>query len=623
MSRSSRRPRHPLAPATHRVQPLSPLPKLRPTLSLALMLALGLVGSACGAAKHAAPVPDQPGVQEAAAPIDAGGDAGAGQRPPGAADAMSAPADALALAIPRTAPGAAAQGRSPSGNPQQLSEALMPTPLWSDEEDADDEEAETLPPAADPRGESYRPIVENPFQDPLERPLSTFGVDVDSASYSNLRRFVEQMGQLPPPDAVRVEELVNAFRYDYPAPAPGAEHPFDVHVEVADAPWAPEHRLVKIGIQAERMNQRQRPDANLVFLIDVSGSMADANKLPLVKEALGLLVQELGDEDRVAMVTYAGESGLALESTPARRRDRILAAIDQLAPGGGTDGGGGIQLAYRVAREQFREGRANRVILLTDGDFNLGITDVGSLENLIQAEAADGVFLTVLGFGMGNLQDGRLEALADRGNGQYGYIDGREEAERLLVSQLSGTLVTVAKDVKLQVEFNPAQVAAYRLIGYENRRLRSRDFDDDAKDAGDIGAGHSVTALYELVPARLDEPSRGLRYQDHGRAAARTTGGDELFFLRLRYKEPDGQRSRLLEAPVRDRGDRLSAVSADFHFAAALAAYGMQLRDSEYRGATDLDLVRELAEAGLDSPYRAEREDFIDLLRTTQRLARY
>lgn len=600
-----------------------PAPTLVPALSLTLALALSALGTACTSPKRSDESASAPpaAMEEAAQPDHVDGalttQNAQGMRragiDPDKAGGVSGVTDAM------TAQGApAALQRSSAADAPAM--AALPTPLWSDDE-PEAEEPPAPAPQADPRGEGYEPIVENPFQDPLERPLSTFGVDVDSASYSNLRRFVEQMGQLPPPDAVRVEELVNAFRYDYDAPSDGAEHPFDVHVEVADAPWAPEHRLVKIGIQGQRMNQRQRPDANLVFLIDVSGSMSDANKLPLVKESLGLLVEQLGDEDRVAIVTYAGASGLALESTPASRRERILAAIDRLEAGGGTNGSGGIQLAYRTAREQYRAGRANRVILLTDGDFNLGLTGEGDLEELIQREAASGVFLTVLGFGMGNLQDGRLEALADRGNGQYGYIDGREEAERLLVSQLSGTLVTIAKDVKLQLEFNPAQVAAYRLIGYENRRLRSRDFDDDAKDAGDIGAGHSVTALYELVPAGQGRPESGLRYQEPGRARARPDGGDELFYLKLRYKDPEGRRSRLLEAAVSDRGDHLTQVSADFQFAAALAAFGMLLRDSEHRGDTDLDLVQDLAEAGLDSPYRSEREAFIALLRSTGRLA--
>ncbi|HQZ72476.1 MAG TPA: von Willebrand factor type A domain-containing protein, partial [Anaerolineae bacterium] len=345
----------------------------------------------------------------------------------------------------------------------------LPTPLWPPAPYPD------LPPPG-ASGEGYAAIVENPFLDPVTQPLSTFGVDVDSASYANVRRFVSQMGVLPPPDAVRIEELVNAFSYDYPAPPTGARDPFAVHVEIADAPWAKEHRLVKIGIKGQDMSRRERPDANLVFLIDISGSMQDANKLPLAKTALGMLVEELGAGDRVAIVTYAGQSGLALESTDSRDRSRITDAIEGLQAGGGTNGSGGIQLAYQVARSQYRDDGVNRVILLTDGDFNVGVTDDGALEDLISREASSGVFLSVLGFGMGNLQDGRLERLADRGNGNYGYIDGPDEAQRLLVDQLTGTLVTIAKDVKLQVEFNPSQVAAYRLIGYENRRLAAQDF---------------------------------------------------------------------------------------------------------------------------------------------------
>ncbi|MBK8540881.1 MAG: von Willebrand factor type A domain-containing protein [Ardenticatenia bacterium] len=469
----------------------------------------------------------------------------------------------------------------------------LPTPLWPPAPYPD------LPPPG-ASGEGYAAIVENPFLDPVTQPLSTFGVDVDSASYANVRRFVSQMGVLPPPDAVRIEELVNAFSYDYPAPPTGARDPFAVHVEIADAPWAREHRLVKIGIKGQDMSRRERPAANLVFLIDVSGSMQDANKLPLAKTALGMLVEELGAGDRVAIVTYAGQSGLALESTDSRDRSRITDAIEGLQAGGGTNGSGGIQLAYQVARSQYRDDGVNRVILLTDGDFNVGVTDDGALEDLISREASSGVFLSVLGFGMGNLQDGRLERLADRGNGNYGYIDGPDEAQRLLVDQLTGTLVTIAKDVKLQVEFNPSQVAAYRLIGYENRRLAAQDFADDRKDAGEIGAGHTVTALYEVLPIGADPKGAGLsdlRYQ-RPRREARGSGSDDLLYLKLRYKTPEGDTSRLLEAPVKDRGDSLRSASVDFHFAAALAAFGMVLRDSEHRGEASMAMVEDLAGRG-------------------------
>ena len=536
--------------------------------------------------------------------------------PSSAADAMRSagidPARSSAITIPDLEASSA-----PQESLRYQPDDSLPTPLWPPAPYPD------LPPPG-ASGEGYAAIVENPFLDPVTQPLSTFGVDVDSASYANVRRFVSQMGVLPPPDAVRIEELVNAFSYDYPAPPTGARDPFAVHVEIADAPWAKEHRLVKIGIKGQDMSRRERPDANLVFLIDVSGSMQDANKLPLAKTALGMLVEELGAGDRVAIVTYAGQSGLALESTDSRDRSRITDAIEGLQAGGGTNGSGGIQLAYQVARSQYRDDGVNRVILLTDGDFNVGVTDDGALEDLISREASSGVFLSVLGFGMGNLQDGRLERLADRGNGNYGYIDGPDEAQRLLVDQLTGTLVTIAKDVKLQVEFNPSQVAAYRLIGYENRRLAAQDFADDRKDAGEIGAGHTVTALYEVLPIGADPKGAGLsdlRYQ-RPRREARGSGSDDLLYLKLRYKTPEGDTSRLLEAPVKDRGDSLRSASVDFHFAAALAAFGMVLRDSEHRGEASMAMVEDLAEAGMREDSAKEREGFLELVRSTRRLAR-
>ncbi len=535
---------------------------------------------------------------------------------PAAADAMRSAGIDPAWSSAITSPDLEASS-APQESLRYQRDDTLPTPLWPPAPYPD------LPPPG-ASGEGYTAIVENPFLDPVTQPLSTFGVDVDSASYANVRRFVSQMGVLPPPDAVRIEELVNAFSYDYPAPPQGSRDPFAVHVEIADAPWAKEHRLVKIGIKGQDMSRRERPAANLVFLIDVSGSMQDANKLPLAKTALGMLVEELGAGDRVAIVTYAGQSGLALESTDSRDRSRIMDAIEGLQAGGGTNGSGGIQLAYQVARSQYRDDGVNRVILLTDGDFNVGITDDGALDDLISREASSGVFLSVLGFGMGNLQDGRLERLADRGNGNYGYIDGPDEAQRLLVDQLTGTLVTIAKDVKLQVEFNPAQVTAYRLIGYENRRMAAQDFADDRKDAGEIGAGHTVTALYEVLPIGADPKGAGLpdlRYQ-RPRREARGSGSDDLLYLKLRYKTPEGDTSRLLEAPVKDRGDSLRSASVDFHFAAAVAAFGMVLRDSEHRGEASMAMVEDLALAGMPRESAEERQGFLDLVRGARRLAR-
>lgn len=500
------------------------------------------------------------------------------------------------------------------------------------------------PPAgipAAPGGEGYQSLTDNPFKPAEREPLSTFSIDVDTASYSNVRRYLAEMGQLPPADAVRIEELLNSFSYaDAPPPVDGPE-PFAVHVELGPAPWAPRHRLLRIAMKGKEIPPAERPDGNLVFLVDVSGSMQDANKLPLVKASLGMLVEELGARDTVSMVVYAGSSGLVLPPTRGDDRRAILEAIERLEAGGSTNGGEGIELAYRLARERFVRGGANRVILMTDGDFNVGLTDRGSLEQLITEEARSGVFLTVLGFGMGNLKDDTLELLADKGNGNYGYIDGRAEARRLLVEQLSGTLVTIAKDVKIQLEFNPRAVAYWRQIGYENRALAAQDFNDDRKDAGEIGAGHSVIALYELVPPGElpGEPQSApgidpLRYGGTAPPAGGSGEGlvdfglplndrpaDELLFLKLRYKAPEGDSSRLLETPVRDAGRRLDQTSPDFRFAAGVAAFGMLLRQSPYRGAADWAMVDQLAEQGQGRDADGYRQGFRDLVRLARRLS--
>jgi len=467
--------------------------------------------------------------------------------------------------------------------------------------------------------ESYDHFEENPFLAVSRNPLSTFSIDVDTASYANVRRFLEQ-GQLPPRGAVRIEELVNYFGYDYPPPT--GEAPFSVDVEIGEAPWNPRHRLARIGLLGEVVPPDRRPPGNLVFLLDVSGSMQDPNKLPLVKSAMRMLADNLTSGDRVAIVVYAGAAGLVLPSTPADDRAAILEAIDNLETGGSTAGGEGIRLAYATAREGFVRGGVNRVILCTDGDFNVGTTDQSELVRLIENEAKDGIFLTVLGFGMGNYKDSTLEKLADHGNGNYGYIDGKLEARRMLVEQVGGTLVTIAKDVKIQVEFNPNLVSAYRLIGYENRMLRAEDFNDDAKDAGEIGAGHTVTALYELVPVGVDidlpdvDP---LKYQRPARASD-AAAGSELFTLKLRYKEPDGDTSRLLEYPIEESGLSLAAASSDFKFAAAVAAFGMILRESEHAGAFTLADAGELAEAGRGADERGYRAQFLELLRRAEEL---
>ncbi|MFC1707957.1 von Willebrand factor type A domain-containing protein, partial [Planctomycetota bacterium] len=464
--------------------------------------------------------------------------------------------------------------------------------------------------------EAYDTIVENPFLQATENPRSTFSVDVDTASYSNVRRHLLR-GALPPKGAVRVEELLNYFSYEYPQPLDA--DPFSVHLEVAGCPWRAGHRLVRIGLKGREVPVNRRPPSNLVFLVDVSGSMRTPQKLPLVKHGLRLLVDRLDGQDRVAMVVYAGASGVVLPSTPASDQQTILKAVDGLEAGGSTNGGAGIELAYLVAMDNLIRGGVNRVILATDGDFNVGVTNQGSLIELIEEKAKGGVFLSVLGFGMGNYKDSTLEKLADKGNGNYAYIDTRNEARKVLAEELSATLVTIAKDVKVQVEFNPVTVKAYRLIGYENRVLTDQDFNDDTKDAGEIGAGHTVTALYEIIPADLGDqapptPSVDpLKYQEErGPSEEAYTG--ELLAVKLRYKKPDGNKSSLLSFAVVDRGTHLADSSADFKFAAAVAAFGMILRDSEHKGSSSLAGVLELADEGLGADQFGYRAEFLDLV---------
>ena len=450
-------------------------------------------------------------------------------------------------------------------------------------------------------------------------PLSTFSVDVDTASYANVRRFLNA-GQQPPVDAVRIEEMVNYFPYDY-APPQGREA-FAAHVEVAPAPWKREHQLVRVAIKAREIAEENRPASNLVFLIDVSGSMEAPNKLPLVQQSLKMLVRRLDRRDRVALVVYAGRAGLVLPSTPGDRQEDLLEAIDRLKAGGSTNGGEGIQLAYDIAAREFIRGGVNRVVLATDGDFNVGTTDEGSLVRLVQQKAERGVFLTVLGFGMGNLQDSRLETLADKGNGHYAYVDTENEARKALVEEITSTLVTVAKDVKIQVEWNPARVLAYRLIGYENRALAPEDFKDDRKDAGEVGAGHAVTALYELIPVggRLPRPRTDpLTYQRPGGPIAGARGTD-LLTLKLRHKEPEGQTSQAREWPVAGRPVSLDEASADYRFAAAVAQFGMLLRGSPHKGGSDFASVLALAEGSLGDDRLGYRAEFVTLVKKAREL---
>ncbi len=480
------------------------------------------------------------------------------------------------------------------------------------------------PPHRPPHGntEDYAPIETHDFRAVADHPLSTFAIDVDGASYTNVRRFVRD-GERPPKDAVRIEELLNYFQYDYPAPTAEDPHPFAVTMEAGPAPWRETHDLVHVGLQGRRIPVEERPPSNLVFLVDVSGSMRSRAKLPLLKRGFRMLADQLRPEDRVAMVVYAGSSGLVLDSTPGSETDSIKQAIERLQAGGSTAGAAGIRQAYAVAEEHFIEDGINRVILATDGDFNVGVSSDGALQRLVEKKRDGGTALTVLGFGTGNLKDNKMETLANHGNGNYYYIDSASEARRVLVEELGSTLHTIAKDVKVQVEFNPAEVRAYRLIGYVNRTLEDEEFADDSTDAGELGAGHSVTALYEVVRRGVETdveiPTTGeLKYQET-RPSDDAAASDELMTLKLRYKEPDGDTSQLLEHPLsRDVLD--DEVSTDFHFAAAVAGYGMLLRDSEYKGTLTLDGVRRLAERGRGDDPRATRAGFIALVEDTRGL---
>lgn len=468
--------------------------------------------------------------------------------------------------------------------------------------------------------ESYARIVENPFKDVTASPLSTFGMDADTASYANVRRFLRE-GSVPPADSVRLEELVNYFPYDYAAPR-GPE-PFAANVEVADCPWNPEHRLVRIGLKARGSDRRERPRANLVFLVDVSGSMQPENKLPLVQRSLRLLLDQLDAKDQVGIVTYAGEARVALEPTTVSEKPAIARVIDSLKAGSGTHGSAGIQQAYAIATNRFIKGGINRVILCTDGDFNIGLTSREDLLDLITEKAKSGVFLSVLGYGMDNYKDDTAELLADRGNGNYSYVDSFTEARKVLREEVQGTLQTVAKDAKVQVEFNPARVASWRLLGYENRLLADRDFNDDKKDAGEIGAGHAVTALYEIVPVGGRRPGVDpLRYdaRSNKEKADSVPHGDELLNLKLRYKDPEGDKSQLMQVPVKDQDRDAAAATADYKFAAAVVGYGMMLRDSQFKGDLTWDKVLKLAEEGLGPDREGYRAEFIDLVRRARQL---
>jgi Ca-activated chloride channel family protein len=465
--------------------------------------------------------------------------------------------------------------------------------------------------------EGYDHITENRFLAVSDNPLSTFSIDVDAASYSNVRRFLNQ-GQLPPAGA---EEMINYFHYDYPQPV--NDQPFSINTEISDAPWNKDHKLVMIGLQGKKIATENLPASNLVFLIDVSGSMNMPNKLPLVKASLKMLVDQLREQDRVAMVVYAGAAGLVLPPTNGREKTKIKEAIDRLDAGGSTAGGAGLRLAYKTAQEYFIKSGNNRVILCTDGDFNIGESSDDAMERLVEDERKSGVFLTVLGYGMGNYKDSKMQKLADKGNGNHAYIDGMSEAKKVLVNEFGGTLFTIAKDVKLQIEFNPAKVQGYRLIGYENRMLAKEDFNNDKKDAGELGSGHTVTALYEVIPVGVKDTFLGkvddLKYQ-RNKNKNRSAGGDEILTVKFRNKAPDGDISKLIGHPVTDNRLAIANTSDNFRFAAAVAEFGMLLRNSEFRNEASIGNVIRMAKKAKGADEEGYRSEFVRLAENAQSL---
>lgn len=466
-----------------------------------------------------------------------------------------------------------------------------------------------------PSTEDYARINENGFRNVKASPLSTFSIDVDKASYSNIKRFLNN-GQKPPADAVRIEEMINYFEYDYPQPAD--QHPFSITTEYSDCPWQTNHKLLHIGLQGRKVPTDNLPPSNLVFLIDVSGSMESPNKLPLLKSAFKLLVNNLRSTDRVAIVVYAGAAGLVLPSTKGDKKASILEALENLSAGGSTAGAEGIQKAYEVVKENFIEGGNNRVILATDGDFNVGVSNNNELEELIIKKRESGIFLTCLGFGMGNYKDSKLELLADKGNGNYAYINDIQEANKVLVSEFGGTLFTIAKDVKIQVEFNPAKVSAYRLVGYENRMLNTEDFKDDKKDAGELGSGHTVTAIYEIIPVGVEsqfiKDVDGLKYQ-MSFSSAKT---NEIANVKFRYKKPDGERSTEMVHPVSDKPKVLGNASDNFRFSVSVAMLGMLLRESEFKGSSSYNEVIELADNARGKDKDGYRAEYIRLVKAAK-----
>ena len=470
--------------------------------------------------------------------------------------------------------------------------------------------------------EDYDNIVENKFLAATQNPLSTFSIDVDEASYSNVRRYLEN-GSIPPAGAVRIEEMINYFDYDYTKPTNG--EPFTVNTEISDCPWNPQHKLVHIGLQGKEIPVDNLPASNMVFLVDVSGSMNEANKLPLVQASMNMLVDQLREKDKVAIVVYAGSAGLVLPSTSGASKTKIKEAIDNLEAGGSTAGGEGIKLAYKTAKENFIKNGNNRIILATDGDFNVGASSDDELVRMIEQERKSGVFLSVLGYGMGNYKDNKMQQLADKGNGNHSYIDNISEARKVLVNEFGSTLFTIAKDVKIQIEFNPSKVQAYRLVGYENRMLASEDFNDDNKDAGELGSGHTVTALYEVIPVGVkDDFTKSvdpLKYQSSEKKIF-SNNTDEIMTIKLRYKKPDEDVSKLITHPVMDNHTAVENTSNNFRFSAAVAEFGLMLRSSEYKQQSSYSQVVSLAKGAKGTDDNGYRAEFIRLVQAATSLAK-
>lgn len=483
--------------------------------------------------------------------------------------------------------------------------------------------APAMPPRMAPEeisgNEEYKSEKEIGFKATDKDPQTTFSIDVDRAAYTNVRRFIMQNGQLPPKDAVRIEEMINYFDYNYAQPK--GKDPINIETEISDSPWNKGLKILHIGLQAKTIPTDNLPTSNLVFLIDVSGSMSDPNKLPLVKTAFKLLTDQLREKDKVAIVVYAGAAGLVLPPTSGKEKNKIKDALDNLSAGGSTAGGAGIELAYKTAFENFVKDGNNRVILATDGDFNVGVSSNDDLEKLVENKRKSGIFLSVLGFGMGNYKDSKMEILSDKGNGNYAYIDNLLEAEKVFVKEFGGTLFTVAKDVKLQLEFNPKYVKAYRLIGYENRVLANEDFKNDAKDAGEMGSGHTVTAIYEIIPAGVESaflPDK-LKYQQLTNTVV-GTNSNEVCTVKIRYKQPDEDKSVQMETVVKDTNNALDKTSENFRFSVAVAEFGLLLRNSDFKGSANYEQIENLAKNAIGKDVEGYRAEFLRLVKTAKLL---